>query len=258
MADYGALVQACPVALKNIKPYLQRAQEFQPKHPLVSYYLATYAAQLGVETAPTEQGFLIHVMDALEAKKKSLNVQGVDGKEVLAGMYGMLFKTAEDRVAQSQADLTTIKLYFTASTVMEALLQFGETMDPEVYQMYRYARYTAGQIKKAIDQGIPYVHEGQAQNQQDDTPPALPTPIMTPPAPPPPQQPAAVPPVPAGGAKPWMPPPSATMSKPITAGGLDKLIEAQKYTKFALSALQFNDAEGARTNLMKALQVLDH
>jgi Vta1 C-terminal domain len=43
---------------------------------------------------------------------------------------------------------------------------------------------------------------------------------------------------------------------PPTEVDVDTLIKAQKFTKFALSALMFEDLETARNELKKALQLL--
>jgi vacuolar protein sorting-associated protein VTA1 len=67
-----------PSALKTILPYIQRANELQPKAPLVSFYCKTYAVQLGIELIKGNkdketQLYLINLMDQLENDKKTLN-----------------------------------------------------------------------------------------------------------------------------------------------------------------------------------------
>ncbi len=43
----------------------------------------------------------------------------------------------------------------------------------------------------------------------------------------------------------------------MTDFDISKAIDAQKFAKQAVSALQFNDIENARAQLLQALQVLD-
>eukprot|EP01063_Lacrimia_lanifica_P019869 TRINITY_DN27277_c0_g1_i1.p1 TRINITY_DN27277_c0_g1~~TRINITY_DN27277_c0_g1_i1.p1 ORF type:complete len:390 (+),score=137.80 TRINITY_DN27277_c0_g1_i1:56-1171(+) len=161
MADFLA---TCPTQLNKLKPFFARAREFEQRNPLVAYLCRQYAAQLGLEALqgcdPETKGalskFLMGLMDHLEAEKADPAKCVPNGKVVLLENAYLIFKRADDRERAGNGDKACIAMFTTASHLMEASKQFGE-WDPDVAQKYKYARYTASQINKAITSGMPYV-----------------------------------------------------------------------------------------------------
>jgi vacuolar protein sorting-associated protein VTA1 len=344
----ASLVDACPPHLKQMKPFLQRAAEFEPKQPVVAFFLKQYVAHLGIQNrrADDKEGtnFLMRLLTDLENEKTaSTEIQNADGRTVLTKTALMLFSRADDMERTGNANQTTVKLFFTASQLLEATKQFtgdGE-MDPIAQEKYKYARFTAMQIKKALDAGQQYTSpnpveapvptegsnsppppmaseavEPPAYNSyppqqsyvpqppapplpppphQQQPPPSPPNHAYNPPPPPPHQQQGPPPgyPSPHQQQAPQYPPqqqapqyppqqqapqtppqqqPQQWQAQPQPAytpqpaapraGGpvvpsMDAMIDAQKYAKQAVSALQFYDHDNARAQLMNALAVLD-
>lgn len=69
----GLNLDTFPKVLKPILPFLQRANDFEKRAPLVAFYCRTYAAQLGIAIIQSLQSkeekatmMLIDLMDKLE------------------------------------------------------------------------------------------------------------------------------------------------------------------------------------------------
>lgn len=336
MAD---LVSSCPPEWeKTVRPFLQRACDFDAKQPLVAYFLRTHAGSLASKLPrnPASTKFLMSLLDKLEAfKAQNAEVANTDGRTLLTRTGLMLFTKADDFERDGRGDAMVLKLFFSASQILEATKQFTSDgkLDPVAEEKVKYARYMAASIKKSMDSGQPYVSpnaepgSGAGASHADPAaatgyelgPPPLPAaatavspgpgpaayPSAAPPAPPPaaantypppqsvpppqqpysqspqaPQQPppaypqAPVPPPtqpplpqpgPSAVAPPaWHPatPQPTTMYTPPaapsnTAQQMDKILEAQKFAKQAVSALQFYDTITARKLLIDAINVLD-
>nr|CCD14650.1 unnamed protein product [Trypanosoma congolense IL3000] len=148
-----------------IRPFLQRADEFQPRVPAVAYFLRTHAAFLAMklrrkDSCGTE--FVMKLLNALESEKQRLQqeLNGVDGRTILTRYALMLFAKADDeeRSEGVTANVNLMRLFFTSSILFEATAQFTEdgTLDPIALEKRDYARYIAVRLKKALDSGVPY------------------------------------------------------------------------------------------------------
>eukprot|EP00755_Sulcionema_specki_P024404 Sspe_Gene.14906::Locus_5172_Transcript_1_1_Confidence_1.000_Length_1006::g.14906::m.14906/K12199/VTA1, LIP5; vacuolar protein sorting-associated protein VTA1 len=189
----------CPPSLKALQPYLIRAHDFAAKSPLIAYFCKAYAIQLGIPllqniTDQEESGeaskFLMQLMDLLEEEKKQLSVPSdEEASEMLLRTALLLFKRADDKERASDVSDAVVKMFSTSAVLMEVMKQFGE-LDPEVVDKIKYARYTASQVKKALDSKKQYVSpnepvkpkEPEAMHTDSPTPP----PVHHDPAPPPP------------------------------------------------------------------------
>ncbi|KAJ9469980.1 MAMMALIAN LYST-INTERACTING PROTEIN 5-like protein [Diplonema papillatum] len=201
--DNQALVASCPPCLKTLVPYLTRARDFGTRDPALAYLIKSYAAQVGISSLVKLKGtadeglaaeYVIKLMDALEGEKKTCGTfaEG-EAKQALLKNALLIFKRADDRERTNQGDKSCIAMFTTASVLMECTKQFGE-MDPDIVEKHRYARYTATQIKRAIDSGVPYSSpNAPLQTAEDDEAlirelnalPSQPPPAHVDPAPPP-------------------------------------------------------------------------
>ncbi|KAH8617009.1 putative Vta1 like [Trypanosoma vivax] len=163
-----SLLEEIPAAwAPTVRPFLQRAEEFQQRVPVVAYFLRTHAAYLalGLRSKGNSEGadFIRKLFGVLELEKQNLQeeLNGVDGRTVLTQYALMLFSKADDEERSEGVTATAnlAHLFFTASLLFEATAQFTEdgALDPIAAEKRNYARYVAVRIKKALDSGVPYV-----------------------------------------------------------------------------------------------------
>eukprot|EP00667_Euglena_gracilis_P027741 EG_transcript_34642 len=182
---------ACPPQLKVCLPYLQRHQELAKRDPAVAHYCKYYAVRVGYDALKKgdEEGtrFLTTLMDELEREKGAVAHLSDDQGQALVHNYALLlFGKADERERQGIGDKVTMQLFFAASVLMEVAKQFGE-LQPVLAEKQTYAKWKVTQIKKAVDQGIPYVRdEDPVFSDASPAPPA----DSAPPFPPPPASPS--------------------------------------------------------------------
>lgn len=193
-----------------VRPYLQRADEFQPREPVVSYFLRTQAAFVCMQKRTKEDkegmAFLMKLLEALEVDKKALGSQleGVDGRTVLTKYALMLFARADDEERTGKSNMTIVRLFYSAAVLLEATTQFTDDgkMDNIAAEKCKYAKYIATRMKKALDAGVPYESPNQIEPPAEAGTDGQPAPAFTtaPPASfmpsqpiPPPQQPQTLP-----------------------------------------------------------------
>ncbi|ESL10809.1 hypothetical protein TRSC58_01451 [Trypanosoma rangeli SC58] len=269
----------------TLRPYLQRADEFDKLQPAIAYFLRTHVAYLAMRQRRKEDHagtqYLRQLLDALESDKQRLGpgVSDADGRTLLTKAALTLFTRADDAERSgAPADMGLVRLFFTASILLDATAQFAENgeLDPIAAKRRDYARYIAVRMKKALENDIPYespnaagMSEGRDDAATDDAsddreaqqqPPLFPTAAQRPvmgfgdqPPPPPPYEPCS--PLP-------QPVPAVPMVAPgssVGTGGpsMDAIISAQKCAKQAVSALQFYDHVTARKQLISALKFID-
>ncbi|PWV15957.1 hypothetical protein C3747_26g229 [Trypanosoma cruzi] len=274
----------------TLRPYLQRADEFDKVQPAISYFLRTHVAHLAMKQRkkddPVGTQYLRQLLQVLEAEKQRLGqeVTEVDGRTVLTKTALTLFSKADDAERSgAPAEMGLVRLFFTASILLDATAQFSENgeLDPIAAKRRDYARYIAVRMKKAIESGTPYESpnapetsggldemfsedasdDKRTQEQQPGFPASMYHPMMTPeqpppPPPPPPYQPPnpSPPPQPPAPAVPMMVPNASSVAD---GPSMDAMISAQKCAKQAVSALQFYDHATARKQLLTALKFLD-
>ena len=289
-----------------VRPFLQKAAEFEARQPLVAYYLKTHVAYLCMKKRTKEDregtAYVMNLLTALEKiKAAEPETSTSDGRTVLTRTALMLFAKADDAERSGLANDQIVKMFFASSVLFEATGQYLEgELDPIAAEKRKYARFVALRMKKALDAGVPYVSPNAAEGSQHgaDLPTAATTAFSQPQPPPqqqqvqplpqpqlqqwqapqpqsqpqqPPQwQPPQAQPQPPPPAQPWAPPvhqpqqqplPQSSFSPPPPSQGFvptqDHMIDAQKFAKQAVSALQFYDHANARKQLLAALALLD-
>jgi len=291
---------ACPPQLKACVPYLQRHEELAKRDPAVAYYCKAYAAQVGIASLKSGDQeanlFLTTLMDGLEQEKAAVaHLSQDEGRALVTNCALLIFSNAEEKERRGIGDKITASLFFMASVLMEILKQFGD-LEPAIAEKQTWAKWKAAQIKKCLDQGIPYTPDtDQPQATGPPPPPQAPSAAPAPPSfqqqppyPPPSSQPqipynyappvgynhdpnsaafippSNYPPPPNQPPQYYSAPPSNTFSPSAAANGapagfqppLLTVLEAQKYAKWVVSALQFQDVPTAVTNLQLALDLL--
>lgn len=244
---------------------------------------------------PDEQMFLISIMDWLETFKKS-NTENeaitseVVGQAHLENYALRLFQYADKNDRAANFNKNIVKAFYSAGQVFDVLLVFGELTE-EAHHNRKYAKWKAAYIHNCLKNGEtpiagPMATEGDEEfnglvsdgaaggSDLPPPPPAMgfvqpttPTePAATPSAgdefdplklPAPPKDPEKSP----GGFKPYIPPGESAVpeyEEPHEAPALRPEVsaKAQKYCKWASSALNFDDVSTAIENLQKALRLL--
>jgi vacuolar protein sorting-associated protein VTA1 len=143
----------------------------------------------------------------------------------------------------------TIKAFYTSSLLVDVLENFGEVSE-EFDRMRKYGKWKAayvhnclkrGELPKAGPVGDEY---GEYDDNQQDN--AIPTVVIQP-------EEIIIPVV-----IPFQAPIPAIPQNAAATHSIETLQQAQKYTKFASSALVFDDVPTAIENLRKALSILEN
>uniref|UniRef100_A0A8C7ECS6 Vacuolar protein sorting-associated protein VTA1 homolog n=1 Tax=Nothoprocta perdicaria TaxID=30464 RepID=A0A8C7ECS6_NOTPE len=264
-----------PPQFKSIQHHLRTAQELDKREPVVAYYCRLYAMQTGMKIdskTPECRKFLSKLMDQLEAMKKQFGDNEAITQEIVGSAHVenyalkmFLYADNEDRAGQFHKNM--IKSFYTASLLIDVLTVFGELSEENV-QHRKYARWKAAYIHNCLKNGeTPQpgpigmeaegfdaereeagssLHGGTTQPSASSTyeanniPTGNYTGIHIPPgAHAPANTPAEV--------------PHNTGEVRLTP---EDFARAQKYCKYAGSALQYEDVSTAVQNLQKALKLL--
>lgn len=279
-----ALIKKIPATwVQALRPFLQRANEFQEKDPVVSYFLRTHVAFVAVKMrtkAKEENDFLNDLLNGLSEDKQKLGDQliGVDGRTTLTKAALSLFSRADEAERAGQRSLIIVRLFYTAALLFEATAQFTDngTLDSIANERSRYAKFTATKMKKALEE----------ESQPSVVPPPQVAPHSTslPTSSGSPGKASFVPPYtpptssPVGSTIPEQGKPKKNVSSPaeaslathstnvtnkatnkqsLTDSQYNSLFQAQKYAKQAVSALQFMEPIQAKEELRKALNILE-
>lgn len=270
----GSLLKLPPLppSLKGIAYFIKVATEHENRDPVISYWTRLNALQNGMKLdrkSKESLGVLMPLMDWLEKEKSVLKENEAVTNEVVASAhienYAIkLFSYAdrEDRAANFNKNV--VKAFYTAGILFDTLEVFGE-LTPENKHMRKYSKWKAAYIHNCLKNGQTPT-PGPAANQEfddaeeeDEEDPSLRPTIppsnddggataatsQLPPIHHQPPPPAAVPP-------PMQPPPSTPrdiVDPAVTT-------KAQKYCKYASSALDYDDKNTAIDNLTKALNLL--
>uniref|UniRef100_A0A2K6FE27 Vesicle trafficking 1 n=1 Tax=Propithecus coquereli TaxID=379532 RepID=A0A2K6FE27_PROCO len=239
-----------PPQFKSIQHHLRTAQEHDKRDPVVAYYCRLYAMQTGMKIdskTPECRKFLSKLMDQLEA---------VNLETYLLEQFSLLCYR------------NMIKSFYTASLLIDAITVFGELTDENVKHR-KYARWKATYIHNCLKNGetpqagpVGIEEDNDVEENEDAGATSLPT------QPPQPSSSSTYDPssMPSGNYTGIQIPPGAhapantPAEVPHSTGDIrltpEDFARAQKYCKYAGSALQYEDVSTAVQNLQKALKLL--
>ena len=147
------MAAAVPASLKSVKPYIERANELQAKDPIVAYHCRLYALQEAMKVRSAgglpkeDMGFVIGLMDALEAEKGALGE--MDSPAALVENFAQdLFQRADDADRAGKWDMRTGKAFLVASQLISVCEQFGE-LPSDLAEKSKYAKWRFVEIAKA-------------------------------------------------------------------------------------------------------------
>lgn len=88
MSSFG--LPPLPLPLKSISPYLQRAAELHQKDPVIAYWCAYYAAQVGISLKAKDNAsrtLLLELLDVLEKLKRDIGPNDAIDTESASAAY---------------------------------------------------------------------------------------------------------------------------------------------------------------------------
>ncbi|XP_051501103.1 vacuolar protein sorting-associated protein VTA1 homolog isoform X2 [Myxocyprinus asiaticus] len=270
---------AVPPQLKAIQHLLRTAQEHDKRDPVIAYYCRLHAMQTGMKLdskTPECRKFLVKLMDQLEMMKKELSDNESISQEVVGNAHVenyavkmFLYADNEDRSGRFHKNM--IKSFYTASLLFDVLSVFGELSEENIQQR-KYAKWKAAYIHNCLKNGeTPQAGPiGMDEEAYDDEFGAEGGgPSIAPQGPPQFQ--------PSFHGHPTNQPPTSSFSNILIPPGShapantpaeipppegdvrltpEDFTRAQKYCKYAGSALQYEDVATAVQNLQKALKLL--
>lgn len=278
-----AQIPECPESLKKIQHHLKIALEHDSKDSIISYWCRLYALQAALtldKTSKDAKMFLVSLMDWLEKQKNNLKNNDMITNEAAAQAhienYALkLFNFADGMDRQENYNKNIVKLFFTAGLLMDVLSVFGDISE-EIINTQKYAKWKATYIHNCMKNGEtpisgpPTTESGQIgfnfPNQGEDIQqptnnfiPVTPTthtykdyPASTP------NEYQKIPNMPTISPTEIQPTVSGRPNLPRDGIQLSpsQITKAQKYCKFAASALTYDDISESIANLQKALKLL--
>ncbi|KAG5651421.1 hypothetical protein H0H81_008705 [Sphagnurus paluster] len=174
-------------ALKPASPYLQRAYELERQDPIMAYWCAYYAAQLGISLKVKDsasRNVLFALLDALESLKKEIGPEEAIDSEPVSSAYVenfalRVFGMADNEDRAGSATRSTAKKFLAAANFLEVLQIFPKTEASESNEeKIKYAKWKASDIAKAFREGRKPTPGPANSNFQDTdaTKPASPSP----------------------------------------------------------------------------------
>lgn len=279
-------VPPCPASLKAIQHYLKTAAEHDNRDVVVSYWCRLYALQLGLKidkSSAEAKKILMFLMDWLEKTKSAEKeneaiIHDIPAQAHLENYALKLFLWADSQDRAAVFNKNVVKAFYTSGMIYDVLETFGELTE-EVIQNRKYAKWKAAYIHNCLKNGetpMPGPMPDDSEENQEFSVPNFPQPPpntsdgassssgkMSPTIPTVPSFPSVQPVQPVNPVSPSNVTDFSEGSKsgpiaPVTGVALtpEQVIKAQKYCKFALSALNYDDINTAITNLQKALNLL--
>lgn len=265
-----------PLAAKHVAHYMKVADEHDDRNMLISYWSRMYACEIAMKSItgkkpPEVTSFLIAIMSWLEETKKiHSDVEGITNVTVAQALIEeyilQLFNYADSQDRSEKFGKNVIKAFYTAGILCDVLQQFG-TLSDEMNSKRKYAKWKAAYIHNCLKSGEVPVPGPPAEFEDEDGDPDsgatfhpstditshhVPDndPISYTPVPAPqPASPVAPKPLPRA---------QTTTISPSASGILspEDMEKAQKYCKWAASALTYDDVNTAIANLQSALTLL--
>ncbi|EGI70803.1 PREDICTED: vacuolar protein sorting-associated protein VTA1 homolog [Acromyrmex echinatior] len=273
MALTGPNLPKVPTPLKSIQHYLTIASKHDQRDSVVSYWCRLYSLQTGLKLSTKtseETNFLLKLMDWLETTKKELHDNEAITNDVAAqahlenwALKLFLYADKNDRAANFSQKV--VQSFYTAQMLYDVLTLFGE-LSVEAAQNRKYAQWKAAYIHNCLINGETPVpgplNEANDENDSHKTSNDIDEEVKSNVSPTSPKDNTSldIPSVPPN------PPTTRTQSFESeddtckTESGaklsVEQIGKAQKFIKWASSALDYDDVATSVMNLRKALHLL--
>lgn len=169
-----------PPELKRMTQYIRRAEELdhdkRAQSRIVAYYCRQYAVQTGIQlsNSASARTCLSELLSSLETEKKAMSVFSTEECAAICQKFALeIFEKADEEDRAGSATKGTAKTFYAAAVFLKIIEQFydkeANPMDEDVTEKWKYARWKAMDINKAITEGrdvTPGGH-GEMQDFQD-------------------------------------------------------------------------------------------
>ncbi|KAL3222903.1 hypothetical protein MRX96_049909 [Rhipicephalus microplus] len=255
-----------PEKLKAVVPYVKIAAEHDSRDPIIAYWCRLYALQTGMKvdrSSSESRGFLMAYMDWLEKEKAKRKDEEAITSDVVAqahietrALKLFLWADGEDRAARFNKNV--IKAFYTAAYLFDVPHNVRRThrrgFQPPEGEDEGFEEDAGAVGGNPSPSNGPSGAPGPSNDRSsygDHQPMPSSLPVPTPGSQAPPSTPSG----------PTQPLPSVAPIDDIRAANgvalnTEDFMKAQKYCKFAGSALQYEDVPTAIENLQKALRLL--
>ena len=148
--------------LKVIGPYLQRAEEVKSQEPIIAYWCAYYAAQVGIGLKSKDSAsreLLLSLLGALEKLKNEIGPNDAVSVDAAGAAYVenfalKVFASADNEDRAGRASKATAKKFLAAAHFLEVLKSFSQSeVSDSVLEKVKYAKWKAADIARAIREG---------------------------------------------------------------------------------------------------------
>lgn len=148
--------------LKVIGPYLQRAEEVKGQEPVIAYWCAYYAAQVGIGLKTKDSAsreLLLALLGALERLKNEIGPNDAISVDAAGAAYVenfalKVFASADNEDRSGRANKATAKKFLAAAHFLEVLKSFSQAeVSDSVVEKVKYAKWKAADIARAIREG---------------------------------------------------------------------------------------------------------
>lgn len=276
-----------PPQLKSLTHYLKIAVEHDQRDPVIAYWCRFHSVQTGLaidKSSAEAKTLLFALLDWLENKKKEYRDNESITNEHVAQAYLenyilKIFNSADGQDRAGVFNKNVVKAFYTSGLLIDVLTNFNNGQLGEDFEKTRkYAKWKAAYIHNCLKNGETPI-SGPMPEEDDDE--AL-GPIPSVPnadqivnqsyQPQPPDNYSETsflqPRLPSNNVYNIEPTPSPGPSSSVSVNyeditsqgpvplGIEQTMKAQKYCKWAGSALNFDDIPGAIVNLEKALRLL--
>lgn len=149
-----------PAQLKAIQTYMKIAQDVDRADPVVSYWVRLFSIETALKIdrdSPECKTFLSALISWLEKFK----ITQKDNEAVSSQLVGQahfenfamnLFNKADTLDREGTANKNTVRMFFMATVLFEAMAVFGPLTD-EITQRAKYAKFKAAYIQKCLKAG---------------------------------------------------------------------------------------------------------
>ncbi|KII93162.1 hypothetical protein PLICRDRAFT_382100 [Plicaturopsis crispa FD-325 SS-3] len=170
-----------PPEMKAVVPFLQRADELKFKDPVIAYWCAYHAAQVGISLPPTPavRSILSSLLTTLELMKVAIEPNDAISSEPAAAAYVenfalRVFARADDEDRKGEWGRGTAKKFHAAAHFLEVLAgNWPDAIDEGIEEKIKYAKWKAVDIARAL-----------RENRKPISGPAIPEATLPPPPPP--------------------------------------------------------------------------
>ncbi|KOC65890.1 Vacuolar protein sorting-associated protein VTA1 like protein [Habropoda laboriosa] len=157
----GPDLPEAPQPLKKIEKYLKVAKLVDQRDPVTSYWCRVYAQETGLKLSTKtlkETNFLLTLMEWLETTKKELRDNEAITNDIVAqahleNLALKLFLSGDKQDRAGNFGKNVIKCFLTAALLYDVLTVFGE-LSEEAAQNRRYAKWKAAYIDNCLKNNI--------------------------------------------------------------------------------------------------------